>query len=159
MPYISVLQKYTGWKGRASRREFWGFTIVQLILLAIAVLVDELVFPEQSEWRGGPITAMFLLLTITPWVCVWARRLQDRHDSGFLQLLFWVPMVVAIILDRALELTLLAIIVGFLSGLIGVVLLFLCALPGDAGENKYDAQPEAAQAMNGVEVVDTNKES
>ena len=89
MPYISVLQKYTQFNGRAARREFWGFTIVQLILLAIAVVVDELLFPEQSEWRGGPITAMFLVLTIMPWVCVWARRLQDRHDSGFLQLLVW----------------------------------------------------------------------
>ena len=158
MPYISVLQNYTGWKGRASRREFWGFTIVQLVLLAVAVLIDEMAFPEQSEWRGGPITAMFLLLTITPWVCVWARRLQDRHDSGFLQLLFWVPMVVAVVLDRAFELTLLAIIVGVLSGLIAVVLLFLCAMPGDEGKNKYDPDAEPAQAVNGVEAFDTNKE-
>ena len=146
MPYISVLQKYTAWKGRASRREFWGFTIVQLVLLAVAVLVDEVLFPEQSEWRGGPITAMFLVLTITPWVCVWARRLQDRHDSGFLQLLVWVPLAAFIILDRVLGIQfVLSIVLLALSGIVAAILLFLCALQGDAGKNKYDQEEATAQ--------------
>ena len=142
MPYISVLQKYTQFNGRAARREFWGFTIVQLVLLAVAVLVDELLFPAQSEWRGGPITAMFLVLTIMPWVCVWARRLQDRHDSGFLQMLVWVPLAAFIILDRVLGIQfVLSIVLLALSGIIAVVLLFLCALPGDPEDNKYGDVP------------------
>ena len=142
MPYISVLQKYTQFNGRAARREFWGFTIVQLVLLAVAVLVDELLFPAQSEWRGGPITAMFLVLTIMPWVCVWARRLQDRHDSGFLQMLVWVPLAAFIILDRVLGIQfVLSIVLLALSGIIAVVLLFLCALPGDPEDNKYGEAP------------------
>ena len=142
MPYISVLQKYTQFNGRAARREFWGFTIVQLVLLAVAVLVDELLFPAQSEWRGGPITAMFLVLTIMPWVCVWARRLQDRHDSGFLQMLVWVPLAAFIILDRVLGIQfVLSIVLLALSGIIAVVLLFLCALPGDPEDNKYGEVP------------------
>ena len=142
MPYISVLQKYTQFNGRAARREFWGFTIVQLILLAVAVLVDELLFPDQSEWRGGPITAMFLVLTIMPWVCVWARRLQDRHDSGFLQMLVWAPLAAFIILDRVLGIQfVLSIVLLALSGIIAVVLLFLCALPGDPEDNKYGPVP------------------
>lgn len=144
MPYISVLQKYTQFNGRAARREFWGFTIVQFILLAAAVLVDELLFPEQSEWRGGPITAIYLLLTIMPWVCVWARRLQDRHDSGFLQLLFWVPMATSVFLDRVLEINppVLPIIIAVLAAMVAVVLLFLCAMPGDPEDNKYGAVPD-----------------
>ena len=143
MPYISVLQKYTEFNGRAGRREFWGFTVVQFVLLAVAVVVDELLFPEQSEWRGGPITAIFLVLTILPWVCVWARRLQDRHDSGFLQLLFWAPLAAFIILDRVLGiLFILSIVFLALSGIVLGVLLFLCAMRGDPEDNKYGPVPE-----------------
>ena len=143
MPYISVLQKYTEFNGRAARREFWGFTIVQFVLLAIAVVVDELLFPEQSEWRGGPITAIFLVLTIMPWVCVWARRLQDREDSGFLQLMFWAPLAAFIILDRILGiLFILSIVFLALSGIVLGVLLFLCAMRGDQAANKYGPVPE-----------------
>ena len=142
MPYISVLFKYTQFSGRAARREFWGFTIVQFVLLAIAVIVDEYLFPEQSEWRGGPISAIFLLLTIMPWVCVWARRLQDRHDSGFLQLLFWTPLAVFILLDRILGIQfILSIVLLALAGLVLAFLLFLCAMPGDPEDNKYGPVP------------------
>ena len=143
MPYIGVLQKYTEFSGRAARREFWGFTVVQFVLLAIAVVVDEVLFPDQSEWRGGPITAIFLVLTIMPWVCVWARRLQDREDSGFLQLMFWAPLAAFIILDRILGVQfILSIVFLALSGIVLGVLLFLCAMRGDQAANKYGPVPE-----------------
>ena len=142
MPYIEVIQKYTQFSGRAGRREFWSFTIIQLILLAAVVLIDELLFPEQSEWRGGPITAIFLVLTVMPWVCVFARRLQDRHDSGWLQFLFWVPLGAFILMDRILRIFFIpSIIVLALAGILLGVLLFICTLAGDKEENKYGPVP------------------
>ncbi len=64
------LNKYADFKGRASRSEFWFFTLAQVILSALAT---------QSE--------IIFLALLLPGLAVSARRLHDTGKSGWWQVL------------------------------------------------------------------------
>ncbi len=71
----TCLSKYATFSGRASRSEFWWFSLFQcLVLVAAAVISDKLY----------GLAALGLLL---PVLAVGARRLHDIGNSGWWQLL------------------------------------------------------------------------
>ena len=41
MPYIEVLQKYAVFEGRASRREYWLYFLISLIIAGVMFLIHE----------------------------------------------------------------------------------------------------------------------
>lgn len=67
------------------------------------------------EIASSYISWAFSLATLVPSVAVGARRLHDVNKSGWLQLLGLIP------------------ILGW------IYLIYVCAQPGDAGDNKYGA--------------------
>lgn len=73
--------KYADFSGRASRSEFWWWTLF-VILASIA-----------AEIINGKLSALFSLATLLPGLAVGCRRLHDVDKSGWLQLLYFIPII------------------------------------------------------------------
>jgi DNA-binding CsgD family transcriptional regulator len=72
--------KYAVFTGKASRPEFWWFTLfVTLVASALAYLSESLV-------------SIFLIATLLPQLAVGTRRLNDVGKSGWWQLFLLVPI-------------------------------------------------------------------
>jgi uncharacterized membrane protein YhaH (DUF805 family) len=70
--------KYGDFKGRASRAEYWWYTLfIVLASLAAAAISDQ-------------ISMLFALATLLPSIAVGARRLHDTNRSGWLVLLYFM---------------------------------------------------------------------
>ena len=94
MDFITAIKtcsrKYIDFTGRATRREFWFFTLfVQLLFLCSAVLDPYVagVDPENYFEIYGPVTLILQIVTLLPSLSVTARRLQDSGTSGWWMIL------------------------------------------------------------------------
>lgn len=84
--YVAVLKKYAVFEGRASREEFWVYTLVNFIVSLILHMVL------------GVVGAIYSLAVLVPSLAVGARRLHDTGRSGWLLLVGLIPLVGIIIL-------------------------------------------------------------
>ncbi len=103
-------KKYATFRGRASRSEFWWWTLVNVVVavvlsgLALATsgpTVDELGQPVGPSGLGLVFYLLYLawtLATIVPGIALVVRRLHDSNKSGFWLLIVFVPVVGPIIL-------------------------------------------------------------
>lgn len=90
--FIAVMKKYWVFEGRASRPEYWIFTLVFCVVyIALIVIETVLSLPEFTS-------LLFCLVTALPSLAVGARRLHDTNRSGWWQLLAFLPIVGWIIL-------------------------------------------------------------
>lgn len=117
----SVARQYATFTGRASRREFWWWTVFLAGLGLVVALVQLLVLgdgtrgPVAAAASGGTeiLAALLVLALLVPSVAVLVRRLRDANFSGWYALLALIPL------------------------LGGLMLLALALLPtADAGEEK-----------------------
>ena len=74
--YFAPFKKYRTRIGRARRKEFWIFTLVNTIILFI------LSYIEGSRNGEGMLGGIFILVTIIPWLNVYIRRMHDTEHSG-----------------------------------------------------------------------------
>jgi DNA-binding CsgD family transcriptional regulator len=74
------LRKYADFNGRASRSEFWWFTL--FILLVASALV----------YLGKAFGEVFLIATLLPLLAAGSRRLHDTGKSGWWQLFILAPV-------------------------------------------------------------------
>lgn len=136
MPYY----RYVEFKGRSRRLEFWGFALLNSIVMAI---LAGLAFSTGLSHRaliqsapftgnlGGATTALFAILgmyglaTLIPGIAVNVRRLHDRDMSGW-----WLPGFMLLGLLP---------FVGWISSIAYVVLMFL---PGTSGANRFGDDPK-----------------
>lgn len=90
--YLEVLQKYAVFGGRARRKEYWMFALINAIIGIILGLVEKRI--------GGPgvIGGVYSLAILIPAIAVSVRRLHDTGRSGWWLLISLVPLVGAIIL-------------------------------------------------------------
>lgn len=82
----TCFKKYTDFKGRASRSEFWWWTLFTTVTSIVLNSINENLF------------GAFGLVVIVPSLAVGARRLHDTNYSGWLQLLLLIPIVGDIVL-------------------------------------------------------------
>lgn len=74
-------KKYADFTGRASRSEFWWFMLFLVLVSAGTSMISQVV------------SGLFSLATLVPSVAAAARRLHDTNRSGWLQLLWIVPVI------------------------------------------------------------------
>jgi uncharacterized membrane protein YhaH (DUF805 family) len=117
--YIEVLKKYAVFTGRATRKEYWIFLLVNIgIVIALRVLGSVL----QMEDTMFMIAFAYILAVTFPSVGVLIRRLHDTGRTGLWFLLNLVPFIGPI-----------------------VVLIFTL-LDSQPGENKYGPNPKSTVA-------------
>jgi uncharacterized membrane protein YhaH (DUF805 family) len=115
---ICLKQKYTAFSGRASRAEFWWFSLFTFIVL---VVVEAIALAVQSSSILSMLFGLLLLVAafglIVPALAVTWRRLHDTGKSGWLILLYLIPLIGA------------------------VVMFIFYVLPSDSGSNAYGEAP------------------
>ena len=112
--YLEALQKYALFKGRAGRKEFWYFTLFNLLFTMAFGLVDQLMGNFNYDAGYGPLSAIYTLVIIIPGVSVSIRRLHDSSHSGWW---FWITVIP---------------VLGLL------VFLYFTLLKGDSKPNEYN---------------------
>lgn len=78
---ICVTKKYYTFSGRASRSEFWYFSLGNVVIWLIAALICDGIF-----WIA-------YLALILPNIAVSIRRLHDTNRSGWWYLIAFLPLI------------------------------------------------------------------
>jgi uncharacterized membrane protein YhaH (DUF805 family) len=101
--YLKVLRQYSGFRGRASRTEYWMFVLISVIVSVILALID-VVFGLQVGGIGL-LGALYSLAVLLPSLAVGARRLHDIGRTGWWQLIQLIPLIgtIALIVFFAIE--------------------------------------------------------
>jgi uncharacterized membrane protein YhaH (DUF805 family) len=120
-------KKYATFAGRASRSEYWWwtlFTVLVLLVLGIpAFVIGMQTSPDGGQTPGLPavplliLIGVFYLAILVPTIAVSVRRLHDAGYSGWLFLLTLIPSV------------------G------GLILLIFALLPSSPAGRRYDPTP------------------
>jgi len=85
--YLEVLRKYAIFDGRARRKEYWMFWLVNFVIEMILGMLDILLFSL------GLLGAIYGLFIFIPGLAVTVRRLHDTNRSGWWILISLVPLV------------------------------------------------------------------
>ena len=113
--YLAVWKKYADFNGRANRREFWTFVLINIVIGMALVAATG----DAANDQPGLLAMLFYLAALLPTIAVSARRLHDTNRSGWWQLVSLVPLV------------------G------GLVMLVLYLLSGTPGANRFGEPPAA----------------
>lgn len=99
--YFYCFSRYLTFKGRASRAEYWSFTLINIVILfclalfggdidavltsgnSIKTLVNPLAGQPELVSAISIINAAYSLLVICPVISVTIRRLHDRDHTGW----------------------------------------------------------------------------
>ena len=114
----SFWSRYTMFKGRSRRSEYWFIQLFLIITNLAAAAIDLALMNGDvdrfiANGGGGILGLIWILVTILPALAVLIRRLHDTNRSGWWALIGLVPLV------------------G------GVVLFVFSVLDSTAGENQY----------------------
>lgn len=100
--YLKVLREYARFSGRASIREYWTFTLWNLIFALVFMIVDNIlgiafepisdVKPLSLGFEGGPFYFIYSILVMIPALAVSVRRLHDIGKSGWKILMGLIPV-------------------------------------------------------------------
>ncbi|WP_221088059.1 DUF805 domain-containing protein [Deinococcus aquaedulcis] len=124
--YLKVIRgNYANFKGRARRREYWMFFLVNffisLILSVVSNALGWTLTPDTTNpLRSlGVLDGLYTLFVLVPALAVSVRRLHDTGRSGWWQLIAVIPLVGPL------------------------VLLFFLVQDSEADENDWGANPKA----------------
>lgn len=117
--YLKAFANYATFSGRARRREYWTFALINAaILTALLIAIMTTGSASHPPLIFSIVYGVFALLLLLPSVAVMVRRLHDTDRSGWW---FWISLVPAI---------------G------GIVLLVFTLLEGSPGSNQYGPSPK-----------------
>lgn len=84
--YVEVLKKYLDFGGRARRKEYWMFVLVNILITAILGILSALI-------NVPIISVIYSLATIVPSLAVTVRRLHDIGKSGLWIFINFIPII------------------------------------------------------------------
>lgn len=90
--FVKCLKNYTTFTGRARRKEYWYFVLVQFIILIVAQIIDAIL---GTEFVFYAIVALALFI---PSLAAAVRRLHDTGRSGWWFLIAIIPLIGTILL-------------------------------------------------------------
>lgn len=112
--YLDVLKRYVDFNGRAGRKEYWMFTLINFVVAVGVFTADRLILGEDTL----PYLYILYVAGVTlPSLGVIVRRLHDSDLSGWWYFVTLVP----------------------LAG--GLVLLYFLVRKGTPIENRYGSVP------------------
>lgn len=113
----SGFQNYATFRGRASRSEFWFWTLFAVLLTVAAGMVDAVLFPGSN--LAGLAVALLLFI---PGLTIGVRRLHDLDRTGW-----WI-------------------LIGF-TGIGLILLIVWSCMQGTAGPNRFGPDPLAGSTV------------
>lgn len=117
MNYYSVcLSKFADFSGRARRKEYWTFALVNGAIAVLLSLLDIACGEDSSAFTV--IIALFAIVILIPNLSVSVRRLHDIGKSGWYLLIGLIPLI------------------G------GLVLLVWTLMDSEPGDNQYGSNPK-----------------
>lgn len=120
--YFAVLGKYATFAGRARRKEYWMFALINFVIcVALGIVAMTMLGASQkSALMIDAVLGVYFLLILLPSIAVTVRRLHDTGRSGWW---FWIQLV----------------------PLAGPVVLFVfTVLDSTPGSNPYGPSPKGA---------------
>ncbi len=112
--YLKVLKNYVVFSGRARRKEYWMFILINAIIAIIIMGIG-----QQIGTYGFILSLIYSLAILLPSLAVSVRRLHDIGKSGWMILITLIP------------------IIG------GIWFLILTIKEGEKGANQYGEDPKA----------------
>lgn len=93
--YLEVLKKYAVFSGRARRKEYWMFTLFNVIITFVLSFIEGFVgiAPESDQSVLGTI---YTLAVLIPSIAVGVRRMHDTDHSGWWVLVPFANLVFAV---------------------------------------------------------------
>lgn len=119
--YLTVLRNYANFDGRARRREYWIFAVLNSVFLIIAMVLDNMLGLTSMTSGFSPLYAFYFLATLVPSLAVTVRRLHDTRRSGWYFFVSLIPFI------------------G------GIWLFILMILDSDPYENGYGQSPKDSE--------------
>jgi len=82
--YFEVLKKYAVFKGRARRKEFWMFFLINIIFLCVIAFVFGFIGALLGKGDDFYETAftIYYLAVLIPYIAVGVRRMHDTGRNG-----------------------------------------------------------------------------
>ena len=108
-----VLENYANFNGRARRKEYWMFFLVNIIIAFVLGFIAGLISPKLVI-----IANIYSLAVLIPGIAVAVRRMHDVGKSGWFYLVAFIPFV------------------G------GIWILILFCTEGTQGPNQYGPDPK-----------------
>jgi uncharacterized membrane protein YhaH (DUF805 family) len=88
--YLKVVRdNYANFEGRARRKEYWMFALINMVISLILTFGGRAI---GAEWIGS----LYSLAVLVPGIAVAVRRLHDIGKSGWWLLIALIPLVGAI---------------------------------------------------------------
>lgn len=96
--YIEVLKKYAVFSGRARRKEYWYYFLINFLIITALLLIDNMLGTLDKEAGMGLLSGIYALAVLIPGLAVAVRRLHDSGRKGWWVLLTLIPIIGPIIL-------------------------------------------------------------
>jgi uncharacterized membrane protein YhaH (DUF805 family) len=124
--YFNVWGNYTNFQGRARRKEFWMFVLINTIISWVLLGLGLALIPPSGGESIAPFVPYYLYLFVIflPSLAVQVRRLHYVGKSGWYLLLAFIPLI----------------------GTIWLLVLFVTE--GDRGPNAYGEDPKEWEVKN-----------
>lgn len=87
--YLEVMRKYAVFSGRARRKEYWMFALINTIVFIILSIIGAVL---ENNWAF----IIYDLAVLIPSLAVTVRRLHDINKSGFWIFIEFIPIIGAI---------------------------------------------------------------
>ena len=144
-------KNYFNFSSRASRGEYWWFTLAYLIACVDCFIADWLIFYtlfDQAWYENfGFFINILSLATFLGYISLTSRRLQDTGRSGWWQIGYiagYIPIIIFMIIGIILE-SMLFYVITALLGLAYVAFLILILVwlisPPLEDENQWGRNP------------------
>jgi uncharacterized membrane protein YhaH (DUF805 family) len=118
--YVMALKRYAEFNGRSRRKEYWMFTLYNIVIVMVLYLAGLVMLLRGSiSMVFFGLAIVYWLAVLVPGLAVCVRRLHDIDKSGWFILVSLIPAV------------------G------GIILLVLVCLDGTPGDNRFGPSPKA----------------
>lgn len=124
--FLTVLSRWSDFAGRSSRREYWMYTLVLVLMSIVLGILDGVILGEAALSQLLTFGNVFSLATLVPSLSVSVRRLHDIDRSGW-----WLLLS--------------------LTGVGILLIIYWACLGSDEHENRYGAPVPADHVPSTVE--------
>lgn len=96
--YIKVWKDALNFSGRARRKEYWMFYLINMLVTMALAMVDMAILGASPEGGVGILSIIYSLALVIPGLALTFRRLHDTSRSAWWLFICLIPLIGAIVL-------------------------------------------------------------